>query len=108
MESKGELLQIRHYLDGRMSPGEMHDFEKRVLDDPFLADALDGYGALPANPAHQLSILQQRLADRVTRVAEDKNRFYFSWQRLSVAAVAGILFLLACLLLWMRIQLNAE
>lgn len=33
---------IRLYLDGKLSPAEMHDMEKASLDDPFLADAIEG------------------------------------------------------------------
>ncbi len=36
------LEDIRRYLDGRMSTGEMHALERAALDDPFLADAVDG------------------------------------------------------------------
>ena len=37
-----EQDDIRRYLDGKMSGSERNDFEKRVLSDPFLADALEG------------------------------------------------------------------
>ncbi|HEX2684087.1 MAG TPA: hypothetical protein VHL77_09155, partial [Ferruginibacter sp.] len=33
---------IRLYLDGKMSPEQMHALEKAALNDPFLADALEG------------------------------------------------------------------
>ena len=33
---------IERYLSGKMSPAERHDLEKRALQDPFLADALEG------------------------------------------------------------------
>lgn len=33
---------IKRYLKGEMSPGEMYALEKRALQDPFLADALEG------------------------------------------------------------------
>jgi hypothetical protein len=104
MGSKGDMMMIQHYLEGKLSPGEMHDFEKRVLDDPFLADALDGYAHTRADAAHQLSLLQRRLEDRIGRVAEDKNRFYFNGLRLSVAAAAGILFIAAAILFFMKAQ----
>jgi hypothetical protein len=48
---------IDSYLQGRMSPAEMHRFELTMLDDPFLADAVEGFKQ--ANP----SIAQQHLAD---------------------------------------------
>lgn len=34
---------IRRYIDGTMPPAEMHALEKAALDDPFLADALEGW-----------------------------------------------------------------
>jgi hypothetical protein len=36
-------VDILRYLQHRMSPQEMHDFEKALMNDPFLADALEGY-----------------------------------------------------------------
>jgi len=35
--------QIHRYLQKQMSPPEMHAFEKTMMNDPFLADALEGY-----------------------------------------------------------------
>lgn len=37
---------IKRYLKGEMSPEEQHALEKRALQDPFLADALDGAGLI--------------------------------------------------------------
>ncbi|MBN9297937.1 MAG: carboxypeptidase-like regulatory domain-containing protein [Filimonas sp.] len=37
------LADIERYLQGRMLPKEMHDLEKAALQDPFLADAIEGY-----------------------------------------------------------------
>ena len=34
---------IERYHKGLLSPKERHDLEKAALDDPFLADALEGY-----------------------------------------------------------------
>jgi hypothetical protein len=34
---------IQRYLQRKMSPQEMHAFEKALMNDPFLADALEGY-----------------------------------------------------------------
>ncbi len=34
---------IQRYLQGKMSSVEMHDIEKAALQDPFLADAIEGY-----------------------------------------------------------------
>ena len=34
---------IEKYWNGKLSPAEMHSIEKAAMDDPFLADALEGY-----------------------------------------------------------------
>jgi hypothetical protein len=36
-------VDINKYLTGKMSAAEMHAFEKATLEDPFLAEALEGY-----------------------------------------------------------------
>ena len=36
-------LEIQRYLQHSMSPQEMHEFEKALMNDPFLADALEGF-----------------------------------------------------------------
>jgi hypothetical protein len=42
---------IEKYLKGELSPREMHDLENAALEDPFLADALDGLSILLPSPA---------------------------------------------------------
>src|SRR6478609_1667818 len=37
------LADIEQYLQGKLSPAEMHELEKAALQDPFLADAIEGY-----------------------------------------------------------------
>jgi len=37
------LTDIEQYLRGNLSPAEMHELEKAALQDPFLADAIEGY-----------------------------------------------------------------
>jgi hypothetical protein len=38
---------IERYHSGKMSPLEMHQLEKAAMEDPFLADALEGYAFTP-------------------------------------------------------------
>jgi len=52
---------IEKYHSGLLSAKEMHELEKAALDDPFLADALEGYGATPVNISADISDLEQRL-----------------------------------------------
>lgn len=41
-ESKNHSDELRKYLNGQMTAEEQHAFERMSLDDPFLADALEG------------------------------------------------------------------
>lgn len=38
---------IHDYLSGKMTAPEMHDIEKAALDDPLLAEAIEGYNEVP-------------------------------------------------------------
>ena len=82
----------------------MHELEKRALEDPFLADALEGYAHSDAG-SHGLSILQRQLHERIAHQQENKKVFDLSWQRLSVAAAAAVMFISAGVLFWMNSQL---
>ena len=57
---------IARYLQHQMSRQEMHAFEKALMDDPFLADAFEGYTASDASltASHLASIEQQLAGDR--------------------------------------------
>lgn len=95
-------LTIDGYLQGKLDPKAMNELEKDALDDPFLADALEGfsYSSRPVGP--QLSLLQKQLEERIARHQENKNTFNFTWQRLSIAAAGAVMFLLAAILFWMK------
>jgi hypothetical protein len=47
-----------------MSAAEMHSLEKAAMDDPFLADALEGYSKLQKDPADDLALLKSQLKTR--------------------------------------------
>jgi hypothetical protein len=57
-------IDIEKYHKGLLSPREMHDLEKAALDDPFLADALEGYSVPGINAAADIAELKKRLSDR--------------------------------------------
>lgn len=57
---------IRQYLAGELDDKAMHALERQALDDPFLAEALEGYALhAPDQLAHQEDLMD-RLAQRVT------------------------------------------
>jgi hypothetical protein len=55
---------IERYHKGGMPPAEMHALERAALDDPFLADALEGY-AFTSTPSGDISLLQDKLRQRI-------------------------------------------
>jgi len=94
---------IRAYLDGKLDHEEMHRLEKQALSDPFLWEALEGYSQT-SDPGAELSILQRQLHERIVHLQENKKVFDFTWQRLSVAASASVLFITAGILFWMNVN----
>jgi len=62
--------EIEKYLQGKLSPGEMHAIEKAALDDPMLADAIEGMSIAlekkdSASVTRDLNELHQRLRRRI-------------------------------------------
>lgn len=100
--NKHQYNLIQQYLNGTLDPGRMHELEKEALEDPFLAEALEGYAEFDGLVQPHLSLLQRQLEERISEAAEKKNMFFFTWQRLSVAAAAGLLFVSASILFWMK------
>ena len=89
---------IEKYHKGLLSPKEMHDLERAALDDPFLADALEGYGAVPVNVSADLSELEKKLEERISGakvIPIRRSKSGFIWLRAAVAMVlvagAGLL-----------------
>jgi carboxypeptidase-like protein/TonB-like protein len=80
---------IEKYHKGLLSPKEMHELEKAALEDPFLADALEGYGAEPVNTADDLAELQRKLQQRVSssKIVVMPPARNFQWWRVAAAVV---------------------
>jgi hypothetical protein len=79
---------IRNYWSGKMSPREMHALEKASLDDPFLADALEGYSSVNSQTAaSDIDWLRKNLN---TAKKEEKKAiplFRQSWIRVAAAII---------------------
>jgi outer membrane biosynthesis protein TonB len=93
------MTDVHKYLRGELSAGEMHALEKASLDDPFLADALEGLATradIPSPPTvaqplatspldQDLSELRARLD---ARVAEKKSRLtLLPWMKVAAAVI---------------------
>jgi TonB family protein len=95
VDREKDILQISKYLKGELDARAMHQLEKRALDDPFLADAIEGFGQVEADPKANLDDLSDRLHKRIAQ----KERRIIPWGPLSIAASiliiigAGIWFL---------------
>src|SRR4051812_20895057 len=79
----------------------MHFVERQALDDPFVAEALEGLRQSPKRK-HTLSILQKQLYDRVSEKPVKRKMWGITTQRLSIAATATVAFIAVSILFFMR------
>ena len=101
MNKHYDIITIEQYLAGKLSAKDMYRLERDALADPMLQDAIDGFEASNTIPHQNISILQQRLHTRIAQQHEERNHFYFGRQRLAIASIAGVLFIVVCILFWM-------
>ncbi len=85
---------IEKYHKGLLSAKEMHAMEKAALEDPFLADAMEGYTTKGVNVTADISKLQNRLAARTQQEykvipLKGGDKTSFPWMR--AAAMIGVL-----------------
>lgn len=82
---------IRRYITGEMSPGEMHAMEMAALDDPFLAEAMEGYDLMEQKDwKDELAALKKQLDVReneTTPVVSIKNSRTVKWWRAAAAVL---------------------
>jgi hypothetical protein len=96
-----DIITIEQYLAGKLNAKDMYRLERDALTDPMLQDAIDGFEASNTIPHQKISLLQQRLHTRIAQQNEKRNHFYFGRQRLAIASIAGVLFIVVCILFWM-------
>jgi TonB family protein len=95
---KFTAADIEKYHKGLLSSQAMHELEKAALEDPFFADALEGYGSMSTNASADLAELHQKLEQRISGsrvVAISPTRNLFKWWSVAAAVVilGGIGFL---------------
>ncbi len=79
---------IERYWRGELSPAEMHALEKRALEDPFLADALEGANQIsPQEFSQDIVALQDELNRRTKGKAEGG---FWTWTLRIAAGVAVV------------------
>lgn len=92
---------LEDYLDGKLNAKGMHFVERQALEDPFVAEALEGLKQSPKRK-QTLSILQKQLYDRVTQKPVKRKLWGITTQRLSIAATATVAFIAVSILFFMR------
>src|SRR6187397_1947217 len=81
---------IQKYLAGRMAPSEMHAMEKAALDDPFLAEAMEGYEAMMKEDLDEpLTFLKENftVSDNAKSVALKPERRFTLWKAAAAVLV---------------------
>ncbi|MDO6430999.1 carboxypeptidase-like regulatory domain-containing protein [Flavitalea sp. BT771] len=83
---------IEKYLSGELSAPEMHALERAALDDPFLADALDGIALHRRMPqqtvfSKDMAELRERLQERVKSREKGKPRVISLGMRYAAAVI---------------------
>src|SRR5881397_190881 len=89
---------IERYHSGKMSAAERHALEKAALEDPFLADALEGY-ALTTTPSADV----QQLKDQLRGKLEKKHTTPFLLRRYNGLKVAASVIVVAALT-WIAVR----
>lgn len=93
---------LEDYLDGKLDAKAMHFVERQALEDPFVAEALEGLKQSPKRK-QTLSILQKQLYDRVAEKPIKRKLWGITTQRLSIAATATVAFIAVSILFFMQI-----
>ena len=83
------LTDIERYLQGSMSAKEMHDMERAALQDPFLADAIEGYSEAPFEQSHKhlneiTALLHAEKNDAKVVIMPTKS---FQWWRVAASII---------------------
>ena len=88
-------VDIEKYHKGLLSNAAMHDMEKAAMDDPFLADALEGYAINGVNAGHDIAELKKRLSEKmeggklVMMNTAPRNSFRILRAAIMIAFIAG-------------------
>lgn len=77
-------MKLSDYIKGLRKGKEAHRLEKESMQDPFLADAMDGYQQVEGNHEHRLEQLRRQVSARTSKV---RFRRAVSW---SVAACLAL------------------
>ena len=103
---------IQRYLDGKMNAAEMHAIEKAALEDPFLADAIEGFDL--TKQEYDNDTINNDLVQLRNQIAEKTNTGKvraigsFRWWRVAAAAIVLIVFGAVTYNLWLNPDKNEQ
>lgn len=97
-----DIAVLEDYLDGKLDAKTMNRVEREALEDPFVAEALAGLSASPKRSLASISLLQKQLQERIADHQAEKKTKVITWQRLSIAATAAVLFIAVSVVFWMK------
>jgi hypothetical protein len=88
-EESGHIIYTHQYLTGKLTDIEMHAMEKAALNDPMLADAIDGFAASASLKTEEgFSLLQNDLDNLRKKVgANSGNIKDNNWWKMAAAAI---------------------
>jgi len=88
---------IRRYLAGELDHKAMHALERQALDDPFLAEALDGFEKHAPDQRMNLADMSKRVEQRVQAPAKRRViPMYLRW-----AVAASVCFVVGSSIIWL-------
>lgn len=96
-----DIEVLDDYLEGKLDASMMHKVERISLDDPFVAQALEGLSAAKKR-TQTFSLLQKQLQERVAQKPVERKMWRITSHRLSIAATAAVLFIAVGVLFWLR------
>ncbi|MDR0799812.1 MAG: hypothetical protein LBN18_08645 [Dysgonamonadaceae bacterium] len=79
-------MSLLQYIQGARKGKAAHRLEREAMQDPFLADALDGYDKVQDYHSQRIKEMQQQISQRSRR---NKNQYFYYW-----SMAAGILLLI--------------
>jgi hypothetical protein len=93
---------LEDYLEGNLDAPAMYQVERHAMEDPFVEEALAGLMASPKRSLQSISLLQKQLHERVAQQKTHQKQAVVTWQRLSIAAAAAVIFIAVSIIFWMK------
>ena len=101
-------MKLLDYIRGLRKGKEAHRLEKESMKDPFLADAMDGYGQVEGNHEQRIGQLRMQVSARATKkrnLSKKQNSYAVTW---SIAACLVIGIGISCYFLFLKKRMTDD